>query len=420
MLARARPYILLFLALTVVYHANLRPVDSGDSLPASLVPFALVLDHSVTLDRFVPWLRGHVGYTRSVVHQSHGHFFSSYPIGAPLLASPLYLPLALAGLGRWDPASLAILARIAQKFAATSITALSAVVLLLLLQRITSAGWAWCLTLVYALATETWSISSQALWQHGPGELAIIACFYCLERWPENLGRSRWLCLCGVCIGVAVAIRPANIVLLPAVLAALLIAKADLRQYTFVLAAPLAVGVILAGYNQYVFHRLSGGYGVALLNAQVLPDVAGLFLSPGRGLLVYTPVAIFALCAFLPGAGAARRRHRLLFAAAAIFALLAAVVITPALTSRSVVWWGGYCWGPRLLTELIPPLIILTAIGASVIRGPSLRVAFGALALYSVCIQAVGVFFYPKGHWDAVPQSVNAAPARLWDWKDNP
>jgi hypothetical protein len=73
-----------------------------------------------------------------------------------------------------------------------------------------------------------------------------------------------------------------------------------------------------------------------------------------------------------------------------------------------------------MLTELLPPLMVLIAIGVSVIDRPWPRRAFAALALYSVLIQALGVFFYPKGHWDGTPQSVDAAPARLWDWRDNP
>jgi hypothetical protein len=134
MLVRLRPYCLLFAALTVVYHANLRPVDAGDALPASLVPFEIFLDHTVTLDRFGPWIHSHVRDAGEIVHVSHGHYFSFYPIGGALLVSPLYLPLAFLGrLRDWDPGSLVMLARIAQKFAATAIAALSAAVFLLLL-----------------------------------------------------------------------------------------------------------------------------------------------------------------------------------------------------------------------------------------------------------------------------------------------
>src|SRR5271170_5375511 len=106
MFVRVRPYLLLFAALIVIYHANLRPVDSSDTLPGSLIPLAIVLDHSVTLDRFVPWLQRHVRYSGAVIVTAHGHYYSQYPIGGPVFASPLYLPLALGGLRYWDPGSL--------------------------------------------------------------------------------------------------------------------------------------------------------------------------------------------------------------------------------------------------------------------------------------------------------------------------
>lgn len=410
-----RPYFLLFAAVIVIYHANLRPVDSSDTLPGSLVPLAIVLDHSVTLDRFIPWLKQHVPYTGAVIVNVHGHFFSEYPIGGPVFVSPLYLPLAFLGHFReWDPGSLVMFARIAEKFAATFITALSAPILLLLLKRITSNGWAWCLTLVYAFGTETWAISSQALWQHGPGELAIIGALLSLAYWSGNR-TSTALWICGLCATLAFIFRPTNIVLLPALFIAILLAKATPAQHARLWTLPLLGGAILAGYNFYVFHHLSGGYAVGGFTSPFWAGLAGILLSPGRGLLIYTPVALFAIYAFLPAARAARSTHAPLFAACLIFVILDLVVI-----AKWQIWWGGYCWGPRLLTELAPPLIVLIAIGLPAIDQPWPRRVFAILAVYSISIQAVGAFFYPKGHWDSRPSNVNTIHARLWNWSDNP
>lgn len=415
-MVRLRPYLLLFAALTVIYHANLRPVDSSDTLPGSLVPLAIVLDHTVTLDRFVPWLKRHVPYTRAVIVTSHGHFYSQYPIGGPVFASPLYLPLAFIGhLRDWDPGSLVMFARIAEKFAATTIAALSAVLLLLLLKRITTPAWAWCLTLVYALGTETWSISSQALWQHGPGELAIIGALLALVCWTEDRASTAALWICGASAACGLIFRQTNILLLPALLAALLLAKASVAEHVRLWTLPLLGGAMIASYNLYVLHNVSGGHTVNGLNGSLLGGFAGILVSPGRGLLLYTPVALFAVCALLPGARMARIRHLPLLTACLLFVILDAIVI-----AKWGVWWGGYCWGPRLLTELAPPIVILMAMGVSVIERPWPRRAFAVLALYSISIQAIGAFFYPKGRWDTQPRNVNVAPARLWDWRDNP
>src|SRR5262245_15930474 len=179
-------YALLFLLLSAIYHSNLRPVASGDSLSASLVPFAVLLDHTVALDRFAPYIREHIWYNSSVIRQAGGHWYSPYPIAGPVLATPLYVPVVLVpGIGNLPPGTLITIARVAEKVAAATLAALAAVFLLSLLRRLTTERTAWLLTLVFALGTGNWSTASQALWQHTFGQLAIVGCLYAIERWSD-------------------------------------------------------------------------------------------------------------------------------------------------------------------------------------------------------------------------------------------
>jgi len=127
------------------------------------------------------------------------------------------------------------------------------------------------------------------------------------------------------------------------------------------------------------------------------------------------PVAIFALCAFFPGAASARAKHMPLLAAGSTLLVLHFLVV-----SRVNLWWGGFCWGPRYLTEIMPVLVILTAVGSAELERPWIKRLFVAAAVYSVLIQAVGVYFYPNGHWDNTPVPVDRAGYRVWDWRDNP
>src|SRR5262245_9151123 len=193
---RARSSILLFAVLTSVYHSNLRPVASGDSLPAALIPFSVVLDGSVALNRFGPWIEAHVPYAADVLIQSRGGWYSRYPVAGPVLASPLYVPVAVIPQFRQaSPDSLIADARIAEEFWAVAITPVTAVWMLSLLTRIAPEGWAWPLTGLFALGTAVWSTASQALWQHTFGLAAIVA-------WLDFLDRRRFL-WCGVAIGIA-------------------------------------------------------------------------------------------------------------------------------------------------------------------------------------------------------------------------
>jgi hypothetical protein len=405
----------LFLGLSVVYHSNLRPIASGDSLPSALIPLSVVLDGSFRLDRFGPWLRANFPQPDAILRETGGHFYSWYPIAGPLLATPLYLPLlAIPHIRQWEPGALVALARILEKLTASAYAASSAVVLMLLLERLVSRRWAWILTFVYAFGAATWSTSSQALWQHGPGQLAIAACLLCLERWWADRKSSRWIWFCGTCAGVAVMVRPLNIILLPGLALALLLGRAAIQDLVRAFAPVIVAGLLALTYNLVVFQSASGAY-VTTVERNWIGGLSGILFSPGRGLLVYTPAVLFALFAFARRSRAARVAHLPVFVVSVAFITGCCLIV-----AAWPKWWGGYCWGPRMLTEIIPPLIVLIAIGAPAFNKIWSKRLFATAALYGCAIQAIGVYFYPNGHWDNTPIPVDSAPERLWNWKDSP
>jgi len=407
-----RNCVWLFLALSVLYHSNLRPVASADSLGASLIPFSIVLDHSVALDRFSAWLSTHAP---GAIHTRGEHAYSVYPIAGPVLVSIAYVPFALAPqVSRMEPAQIVAIARVVEKVVAVTLAALTGVVMLLFLRRLTGRREAWLLMAVFALGTANWSTSSQAMWQHSFGGLAIAACLYAVARWSDEPEGGRWHWLAGVFAGCALAIRPTSVMLLPAMAAALFVTRARLPRYVQAFTAPVAAGLVTAAYNYVAVGRVSGQYGTPSAG-HFWAGLPGLLLSPGRGLLIYTPVALFAACAFLPAAREARRKQQGVFVAAAVFAALHTAVV-----AKWPIWWGGYCWGPRLLTEVLPPIMALIAIGLPALSRPGLKHAFAVAALWGCFIQGLGVYCYPKGHWDNSPETVNHNWTRLWNWKDNP
>ncbi len=414
--SRARRYVILFVVLSVVYHSNLRPVASGDSLPASLIPFSVILDKSISLDRFGPYLTKHVWYASKVILTKGDHWYSRYPITGPLLITPLYLPLALIpGIAKQPPGTLISIARVAEKIAAVFLASATALALLLLLRRLTSESAAWMLTLLFALGTANWSTASQALWPHTFGQLAIIGCLCAVDRWSAADSQVSPYWIAGVFAACAVAIRPTNVTLLPALALALFLRPARPLHYVRVFVPVILAAALVLAYNLAVFDRASGQYPVKA-GEHLLNGLLGVLVSPGRGLLVYTPIFVFALAAFAPRVRALREKHRLLIVVATLFALshIALISLWP-------YWWGGYCWGPRLLTEAVVPFMVLLAVGWQVIAaGKGWKWAFAGIALYCCFVQALGVYCYPKGRWDGLPVSVNDDPSRLWDWGDNP
>lgn len=408
--------VTIILGLSAIYCSNVRLIAAGDSLPTALTSLSLVVNHSVTLDEMAPWLRTNVPFSRGLVVYSGGHYRSVYPIGQSLLAAPLIAPAALVlGVDQWEVPRQIYFARIAEKYAAALIAAFTVIAVFATLRLLVAGPWPWLLASVFAFGTVTWPIASQALWQQTGGQLCTALAFYCFARWIKQQGNWRLLLLMGLCCAMAIVVRPFNLLLVPAFLLPILLWHRSPRAVGAVLLFPAMASCALAMYNLSAFGNLLGGYGqfVSLRSAAPITGLAAILISPGRGLFFFSPVLLFA---FLP----VLRRFTWKNSQRSIeVACVGLIVGHLVMISNWHMWWGGYSWGWRLLTEIGPPLVILMALGVVVIRESRfLTGAFALLAAISIGIQAVGAFYYPSGAWDAIPFPVNES--RVWDWKDNP
>ena len=104
-------WLAIFLGLfcLFVYNANLRQIGAGDTISARYLPLGILRFGTVTLDPIARWVaRGHVSVADwkqkpaaelSVMPKAYWmargedqHVVSFYPVVAPLLVTPLYLP----------------------------------------------------------------------------------------------------------------------------------------------------------------------------------------------------------------------------------------------------------------------------------------------------------------------------------------
>ena len=408
-------WLFFFLSL-LVYQANLRPVAPSDSIPAALLPFAVVLDGSLALDRFGPWLNQALPASQVFLHRKDGHYYSWYPVGQPLLLVPAYAPLVrAAGAGSLSIPELVLFARVLEKLFAATLAAATVAAFFVLARRLTRSGVAWMAGAAFAFATPVWSIHSQALWQHTGGGLLIVLALLGFARWSGSPDRVRLLALAGLCSGLALAVRPTNAIFAAAMAAVLLIRRRGWRAIAAYLAPPAVCGLMTAALNLHLFGDLRGGYALPL-NPRWGEGVAGLLFSPGRGLFVYCPFLLLAV----PGYFVWRRREEPYRSLAAVGALFCGGHLLVAAVSPA--WWGGTCWGPRLMSETVPFLVLFTIPAMERLAGSSagLKGAFATLLAWSIFLQAVGAFCYPRGYWDDVPRSSRSAPERMWDWRDNP
>lgn len=395
--------------LFFVYVANFRVVSSGDNIPTRLLPFSIVREGDLDLDEF-QWLHWPLGRRLPYyIHEHNGHLYSGTTVATSLLIAPFYIvpDMLLRRLDiSYDDVRARLIIVAMERLSAAFLVALSAALLYVVLRRLAPAAWAVVLTLTYALGTNTWVTSSQGLWSHTFSELALV--ILSMIFLSPHVSRSG-VVLAGMTAAVAVTNRPQTLIF--AALAAAFVWERHRRDFVAFVAAPAAVAIVLATYNLRLFHGLAGGYfGFDHFSTSLISGVAGLLLSPNRGLFVFAPITLFAFV----GAVSVWQRYHLPW----LRYLSAGVAAHLVLYGKFDNWWAGYAYGPRYMTDLSPVLCILLVPGLiPLCRGWWMRTLAGTLILYGIGVQCVGVYF-DDDDWNRAPASVDLRPARVWDWSD--
>ncbi len=391
----------------LVYLANLRLMGSWDTIPSRMLPISILREGNVDLDEF-SWLRRLAPAPYFLVATPGGHLRSRYPIVVPLLATPLYAP-AVWWLRHHQVANEDIRVRLAavvmERVAAAAIAAASVALLFLALCALARPGLAAGIAAVYALGSGTWATSSQALWQHGPAELALAGLSLCVL----SDATRRTAVGAGLFAALAVLARPTMVIF--ALLAVVFMWRERRRHFVPFCALPAAGAAALIAYNLIAMGRGLGGYSNAF-NGFRWPNLvrpAGLLVSPSRGLLVYTPAAALSVPQMLRWR---RPPHPWLPYAAA--GVLAYILLYTCFGG----WWGGYTYGPRFLIDVLPALALLAAPTVDRLwRRAAGRALVVFLAVWGILVQAIGVYCDDRS-WDALPVSVDRQQARVWDWRD--
>ncbi len=395
---KAAVAIALALAL---YLSNGRLVPTDDAIPARYLPASLLRHGTFALDAFPElYASGRPYYLQFV----RGHYVSSYPVGAAVLATPIYTPV----LFMHDDDLPRYLPRL-EKLAASLIVATSVGVLFLVVAPLTQPRVAWTLTALYAAGTSSFSQSSQALWQHGASQLALSVALLAVMRAARD---RRWAVPAGLAMAMAVVCRPIDALLVGSLLGCVLVSMSHAAWRMALGALPVVAAQIW--YNQHYFgdatHLQWAVADAAIWQTPLLDGFAGLLFSPGRGLFVYSP----ALAGVAIGAYRAWIRPGWPLMRWVSLGVLASVL----LEAKWTMWWGGACYGPRLLADLTPALILLLIPAADLVVASAAATAVAvALVVWSVGAHAIGAYCGDVS-WN-VRADVDRHPERLWSWRDN-
>jgi hypothetical protein len=285
------------------------------------------------------------------------------------------------------------------------ISALSVFFMYLCLERLCARRRsAFFLAMVYAFGTCVWSVTGRGMWQHGPSLLFLAAALALLLR--DSPRTAAWS---GLLLGLAVVCRPPNIVLVaPLALFVLLRRRGAGPLFAALAAIPFVLHVMYAA--AYLGSPFATGYWnafpeVANFRGNPLVGLAGLLVSPSRGLFVFSPIFLFAA---LGAVISLRDRRRWPIAPF----LAAGTVLLVLLYSRWTTWWGGHTFGYRYLIETLPGLMVFLAIAweERITHSRALGTTFALCLAWSLCVHALGAYFQPSGF----NQKIDENPSVLW------
>ncbi len=355
----------------------------------------------------------------------NGKLIDFFPAGSAILTLPLTAVLSQLGYDFVDPGTnLAVQNRLA------FLTGSIALLLCFALARLWLPRWpAVVLSLVAFFGSIAFSTLGSAFWSINYTvifNLLVVILLSIKVKHELSDRQNRLLILAlGVLLFLSFFCRVSSVVIVSCVLVYLLLT--DFRSG--ILAGSTAF-ILLLGFAAWSYWEygllMPPYYGLNRLDDAPVPLWVGLLgnlVSPSRGFFVYMPWVVLPLVMtiFVPKVW----RNPLVQLCALWFVLQVLIV------SQANIWWGGGSFGPRLLTEAMPAVLLFTAIvfnqvlkdgalnqGAVVSAG----VLFCAAGLFAIWLHSYQAFFNPYTHWfwyDSAP-AVVGPPAEdmgpYFDW----
>ena len=278
-------------------------------------------------------------------------------------------------------------------------------------------GWSLLISLGAAFGTQVWSTASRALWSDTWAMFLLALVLYML--FADALGkRSMNPVAVATLLAWTYFVRPTNSISILVIAAYVFLHhKAQFKILALTGLCWLAAFMI---YSWYHFHQLLPNYFSPgrLSFGSFWTAFAGNLVSPSRGVLIYVPILAFVIYLAVTQRDALARRPIALLA-------LPVIVLHLVVIAGFTPWNGGFAYGPRYTTGLVPWLVLLFIVSLHSFlmksNGKTERrfVLTGAVLLLcaSVAINGRGAVAYETWMWNVWPNNVDQVPQKIWDWR---
>lgn len=361
------------------------------------------------------WIAHPVWHDARTARGRGGHLYAFYAPGQTIFMVPLYV------LGKFAAHHLSLPYDVTTEYSTRSLDLILGALLVVLFffmamsvgYSVTTSG---VLTLIFGLASTAWPDAQSGLEQAQVNLFLLLAVLGTWSFVKGDLRNRWWLVLAGSAAGLAVFTRyDAALYLIP--LAAYPVVMRWLRREVLqslidaavfsVAMAPWLLVVALWDYARFGSPFLTGLHEKTL-GEPMLKGLAGLTVSPGKGVIWYLPLVFL-----LPWAVARfYRRNRSL----AIF-LVTMAAITLSFYSNVLYWHGDPAWGPRYLYVIVPYLILPIGeiISSWRARSMALRAFVVAVVAGSLLLQFSAVAVSQWRDWYRI-QGMEETTSRPFVW----
>ena len=342
--------------------------------------------------------------------------FSSYPSGMVVFALPT---AAAARLAEADMSDGAVRLRL-EKWTAACVAAGSLVLFFLLALHLADGTTALITTVLIGFGSAMYTTVGQALWQHGGVIFWVLFTFLAEFRIARGRAPIPWTALQALACAMMLACRLSSFIFL-AVFGIWVLVRSPRRAGALLVLGSLAYLPWATFYHAIYGNVLGPSVRQTAAGAWAFslgePWAAVLF-SPCRGVLIYQPWLLLAAAGLVCWTN---RRHFSGRALPAGWPWLCAVymVLHVAMVSSWRIWDGGYCWGSRLASEIVPfgGLLAIPAIGACWRSSPG-RYFVAALICWSAMFHVPAVLL-KQDRWND-SHVIAMSRAHIWAWSDPP
>jgi len=411
-------YFLGWLALYKL-GANEFLIQSADAVPSTYTPISVLKNGTFTLNEYYDYFREkwpdgddkkakpyYLAYTKN------GDIISYFPPMNAVLALPVYLPVCFLGVK-----ANSFLIPVFGRIAASLYTALSAVFVYLAALKISkSVRKSILVYFSYAFGTIAFALSSQSMWQHSFSQ-AMLALSSCIMIY--GMSSKKLIKYAGLTLSLATLVRPTGLIFaVPFAIFVFIKFREEFVKFTLLALVPLTFqfwynytyfgGIFKLAYESQQFTNWTGKYPEGFF---------GLWLSPSKGLLTYSPIFLFSLLGvfivWFDKSYEFNKSYRTYFRLTSILCFLFTAVM-----GRWVHWYGGWGFGYRMAVDMTPFLILLLIPVTQSKVWQKLKYVYFPLLFWSVLVEIFGLVFDFR-HWHTLYDNGPIDTGWLWSIKDS-